>query len=197
MDAPISSFSVFVCELYAAKSFKSTANRLRFDSDMSVNILLYLIWLGCSGHGRLSKKQLREILALTTPWHQKVIVPLRQTYRLSAGESSDQLDFIRSAVKTELDRALAIERDMLVASQIKYQLSQRSRLSQLGDSCVNMSRFFEVKGEVLSSEDMQALELMCLAIFDDVKKQVVHEHLQGVFLVAPKNVNVEFAWDVF
>lgn len=106
---PRSAFWTFSITIYARPGVAPACLDLQARHGLDVNLLLYAIWIGISGRGRLSRRALDHALELSVAWSTQVVRPLRQVrtrlkHERPVGMPVSRVEALRQAVKTaELD----------------------------------------------------------------------------------------------
>jgi len=109
---PRSELWTFSLALYAGPGVAPACLALQGRHGLDVNLLLYGLWTGISGRGRLSATDLEAAAAMAEAWRAEIVQPLRQVRtRLKAvlaapppGMPPAALQTLREAVKAaELD----------------------------------------------------------------------------------------------
>ena len=195
-DPDISSFPKFAEKILSVEVLSPTFNYLQQQCGFQLNVLLYLLWLSKARFGRLTKKQLRQLLDFMMSWHQRVISELQYAYALVADQSGEAAQGIQQILALEIAQALKIEQEMLFESQIKSKRLQRSPKQQLVDACASIKHYCAVKKDVLMRNDQPALMALCAAVFDEVSHQTIESQVSQIF-ENTHGLAGQLAWDTF
>ena len=72
----------FAVGLYGRPGVAAACLNLQDRLGLDVNLLLFCVWAAAAGPGRLTRGSIAECIALTDPWRQRVVVPLRALWRV-------------------------------------------------------------------------------------------------------------------
>jgi uncharacterized protein (TIGR02444 family) len=86
-DAAPGTFWRFSLALYERPGVASACLALQDRHGRDVNLVLYALWVGASGRGRLSVAEFDAAKAVLAPWHGKAIAPLRALRRRAKDET--------------------------------------------------------------------------------------------------------------
>lgn len=109
----------FSLSVYGTPGVADACLRLQDEAGLDVNLVLFACWIAGARKTPLTDAEMREVIALTQAWRERVVVPLRRIRReLKGGSDGLPLDAVES-FRSEIKRIeLASERrqqDMLFA----------------------------------------------------------------------------------
>ena len=94
----------FSLAFYARPGVAEALIALQDDAGLDVNLILFAIWFGLSGRGRLDQQRAEAAERAVRPIRAAVIEPLRAMRRRLTAETEDDLRILREKVKAlELD----------------------------------------------------------------------------------------------
>jgi uncharacterized protein (TIGR02444 family) len=93
-------FWAFSLDFYRRPGVAETCLALQDREGKDVNLVLWCLWTGWSGRGRLSAGHLVRAEATVAPWRRDVVVPLRSVRRTLKGSSVAGAEALRDRVKT-------------------------------------------------------------------------------------------------
>lgn len=113
------SFWDFSLAVYRIPGVAAACLRLQDEAGVDVNLLLYVCWLGTVRDRPLDEAALRDALAQTDAWRDRVVRPLREVRRWMKGRTeglpSGAVESLRSDVKRIELAAERLQQDMLFA----------------------------------------------------------------------------------
>jgi uncharacterized protein (TIGR02444 family) len=92
-------FWAFSLALYGRPGFPEACLALQDEHGLDVNLVLWLLWVGASGRGRVTAADLARADAAAAPWRHNVIVPLRTARRALKGSPVPGAEALRTQVK--------------------------------------------------------------------------------------------------
>lgn len=145
-ENPFWNFSLAV---YAAPGVADACLRLQDDAGLDVNLLLFTCWVATVRAVPLTDAEMRDVIALTRDWRERVVFPLRQIRRgLKGGARGLPPDAVES-FRGEIKRIeLASERrqqDMLFGFAESHGMSGPAP-SQAPAAAENIARYLSVAG---------------------------------------------------
>ncbi|MEE8548755.1 MAG: TIGR02444 family protein [Alphaproteobacteria bacterium] len=129
---------------------------------IDVNVLLFCCWLGESGRGALSAKEMADALALVDRWHRDVVRPLRAVRnRIKGGFGDIDVEYsdpLRGQIMaTELD-AEHVEHMTLWYHLEKPAAEPMPRVAQRAkDAAGNVALYFDALGVKLAAAEKAQL----------------------------------------
>jgi len=93
---------------YAGPGVADACIFLQDEFGLNVNLLLFCVWSGAEGPGRLESEQIRECINTVRDWQERVVKPLRAVRRYSKDEPVAIPDALRKIFRPNL---LAVELD--------------------------------------------------------------------------------------
>lgn len=109
-------FQRFANENFFDSNNQKVLNALQNDYGLNANILLFCCWAAQTGRGRLTKKQLHQIIAAAYPWHENVVLGLKEMSQSVTKESPKHIKELIDTIQTEEKTALEIEQLMIAES---------------------------------------------------------------------------------
>jgi uncharacterized protein (TIGR02444 family) len=113
-----SSFWTFSLKVYAEQAVADVCLNLQDQFDVDVNVLLFMLWSADKGR-RISLREIRDIIALVTPWQIQVVRPLRLARRSLKTPPSDWPDQEIAALRQR------VKADELEAERLQQQALAR------------------------------------------------------------------------
>ena len=139
----------FSLSVYGTPGVADACLRLQDEAGLDVNLVLFACWFAGARAAPLTDAEMRDVVALTRDWRERVVSPLRQIRReLKGGSEGLPPDAVES-FRTEIKRIeLASERrqqDMLLA--FAETLGAARPVPPAADRAVeNMVRYLSVSG---------------------------------------------------
>lgn len=190
-------FTQFTCDLLANTALNTVIYHLQHESGFNINIVLYSLWLAKMRYGRLTKRQLKLLLAEITVWHQRIISELKYTHALVANQKDPIAVEIKNALQAEIIKAHFIEQHMLYQSSIKKSALRRSLPQQLVDACASLLHYCELKNDLLLDEDQQAFIGLFSAVFDTIESSDIVKQIQLIFEQLKTGRPTQLMWEAF
>lgn len=145
-DNPFWDFSLSV---YRKPGVADACLRLQDEAGLDVNLVLFTCWIAGVREAPLSDAEMREVVALTQDWRERVVVPLRRIRRELKGGSEGLPPEAVESFRSEIKRIeLASERrqqDMLFAFADTLGTAG-SGLPTAERAMENMGRYLSVSG---------------------------------------------------
>lgn len=160
-DFPDHPFWDFSLSVYMTKDVPPACLVIQDNHQIDVNILLYCCWLGASGRGVMTRKELERVKRAVGPWHHNVVRALR-AIRSALKDGMDPAprslsDAMRKRIaKTEID-CEHVEQLMLAAALDRPVTAGRTEDQRAADAVANVDAYFDSLGLALGPDDRAAL----------------------------------------
>jgi uncharacterized protein (TIGR02444 family) len=122
-----SSFWTFSLQAYAEQAIADVCLNLQDQFDADVNVLLFMLWSADQGR-RISLQEVRDIIALVTPWQIQVVRPLRlarQSLKTPPADWPDQeIKALRQRVKADELEAERLQQQALARFAEENEIGQ-------------------------------------------------------------------------
>lgn len=129
----------FSLAFYALPGVAQALIALQDDAGRDVNLILFAIWLGLSGRGRLDHQRAEAAERAVRPIRAKIVEPLRTMRRRLAAAAADDLRVLREKVKAlELDGERASLRRL---AAIAGPVCERDPAICRADAAVNLAYY--------------------------------------------------------
>ena len=116
---PGNSFWDYSLAVYRRPGVSEACLRLQDDAGVDVNLLLYVCWLATVRDAALDEAGVRDAIALTEGWRDRVVRPLRDVRRWMKGGAegmpAESVEALRSEVKKIELKSERLQQDMLFA----------------------------------------------------------------------------------
>ncbi len=158
-DNPCWDFALLV---YRRDGVAEACLALQESHGVDVNVLLFCCWLGESGRGALSAKEMADALALVDRWHRDVVRPLRAVRnRIKGGLGSIDVEYsdpLRGQIMaTELD-AEHVEHMTLMAAFERPAAEPMPPVDRRAkDAAGNVALYFDALGVKLAAAETAQL----------------------------------------
>jgi len=127
----------FSLALYEQPGVPEACLALQDEHGLDVNLVLWLLWIGWSGRGRLTADDLARADAHAASWRRDVIVPLRSVRRALKGSPDAGAEALRNNVKTA-----ELESERLQHHRLgDLAASPRQREDAVGDAEANLALY--------------------------------------------------------
>ena len=121
------SFWTFSLKVYAEQAVADACLNLQDQFDADVNVLLFMLWSADQGR-RISLQEIRDIIALVTPWQIQVVRPLRLARRSLKTPPSDwpgqEIEALRQRVKADELEAERLQQQALTRFAEENEIGQ-------------------------------------------------------------------------
>ena len=152
-------FWAYSLERYARPGVAEACLALQDGLGADVNLLLFCCWAGHRGH-RLAAAELESLLAVSRPWQDEVVGPLRRVRRRLKAEagSAAPIAALREAVK-----AAELEAERIVQDRLQACLPLAEGPADEAAPAANLTLYLERIAERLSADDENAVATLCAA----------------------------------
>ncbi len=179
-DHPFWDFSLSV---YGRAGIPQACLELQSAHELDVNILLYCLWFGASGHGALDAAEMDRVMGSVADWHHEIVRSMRAVrQRLKGGmppAPEDLSEPLRAGVqKLEIDFE-HLEQLMLAAAIERTADDSADGESRIRAALANAGRYFEALNVHQSGEDRRNLALLLKAAFADLDDDLVANFCGG------------------
>ncbi len=169
-DNPCWDFALLV---YRRDGVGDACLALQDSHGVDVNVLLFCCWLGESGRGALSAKEMAQALALVDRWHQDVVRRLRAVRaRLKGGFGDIDVDFsdpLRGQIMaSELDAEHVEHMTLWAAFERPAAEPMPPAERRAKDAAGNVALYFDALGVKLAAPDTAQLTTILGASFPDL-----------------------------
>lgn len=110
-------FWEFSLAVYGAPGVADACLRLQDDAGLDVNLVLFACWIAGAREAPLTDAEMRDVIALTRHWRERVVSPLRQIRRELKGGSEglppEAVESFRDEIKSIELASERREQDML------------------------------------------------------------------------------------
>jgi hypothetical protein len=135
-NLPDHPFRRFVTHLNEQKATWEILEKLRQNSAILLNLLLFCCWFATAGQGRLTKSDIQELIKIIAAWHERILPALSQLN--DNCKKADLSDPLKQEILTSLKFAENIEQMMLTDVPIKFTRHSRTPQQKLTDACKNI-----------------------------------------------------------
>lgn len=155
-DPPFWRFSL---ALYAAPGVADACLELQERRGADVNLLLWALYAGAAGHGRLEASDLDRAAAAVLPWAESVVRPMRRIRRALKAPLGI-LDPADSAALRERIAAIEIEAERLQQRALARLLPSRPSAAPADDTSKNLMLFLDRLADPDAARDGEAAQLL-------------------------------------
>lgn len=171
-DNPCWDFALLV---YRRDGVGDACLALQESHGVDVNVLLFCCWLGESGRGALSAKEMAQALALVDPWHQAVVRRLRAVRTgLKGGFGDIDVEFsdpLRGQIMaSELDAEHVEHMTLWAAFERPAADPMPPAERRAKDAVANLALYFEALGVKPAAADTAHLTAILGASFSDLDR---------------------------
>jgi uncharacterized protein (TIGR02444 family) len=140
MKFPDHPFWDFALGVYRSEGVPPACLNLQERHGIDVNLMLFCLWLGHSGRGRLDGAEMAQVIAASDLWHRKVVKSLRFVRRALKDGFTEAPEELRQQLRaqvqaTEID-AEHLEQLILAAAVPREPLSADAPLAERGADAV-------------------------------------------------------------
>jgi len=174
-------FWEFSLDVYARPGVADACIALQDETGLDVNLILFCLWAGAQGPGRLHQEDLGRALALTSGWQEAVVKPVREarraakTVKLAGGAGIFAVAFQRDIAATELS-AERVEQWLLFDQVSEAERGERLDADALQLACDNVATYLKAKG-VDALQPQLRLETLFLACFPAIGVEEIRRAL--------------------
>ena len=149
-------------------------------------LILFLLWLGRSGHGKLTRRNITDLYQASQSWHHGVVRSLTHLAdTLSHAELNSELP--QEAQKLS-EFAFQAELNMLKDTFTQYATACTHK-QQLPHCCCNLARLLKLTALSIDGETQQALCQLLASSYPDCPEQDIQQQLNKSFQQAKLAVN--------
>ncbi len=158
-------FCTFVKRLQAQPLVNNTLLSLQQRLQLNINVLLFCCWIAERGLKPLNKKELRDILAVISPWHNQIVLALKKLRKcLQQQVSKPTLHKISKLIIEKEITANHIEQMILNDIMLKS-IAKRSPEQRFADACKNITVYCKELPNGMDHQDTEAIKQLLCAIF--------------------------------
>ena len=184
MEFPDHPFWDFSLGVYGQPGIPQACLELQAAHQLDVNILLYCLWFGASGHGALNADEMAQVTGSVADWHHEIVRGMRAVrQRLKGGmpPAPEELsEPLRAGVqKLEIDFE-HLEQLMLAAAIDRTPDDATDGESRIRAALANVGRYFEALEIRQSGEDRRNLAILLKAAFTDLDDGLVAKICGGL-----------------
>jgi uncharacterized protein (TIGR02444 family) len=177
---PSSPFWDYSLGVYRKSGVAAACIELQDEFGLDVNMLLACLWFSAQGPGRLDSDQIRECVAQTRDWQDKVVKPLRTARRYSKAQPAELPENLREKFRPRLQ---AVELDaehveqLLIAGVLQpiidgrdadsVAAGRRTQRNPGADAVQNLLAYLALLGVALEQRITERLRFIVLAAFPD------------------------------
>jgi uncharacterized protein (TIGR02444 family) len=129
----------FTLAYYARPGVSEACIALQDEHGFDVNLVLFCLWVGWSGRGRLSDAALADAETAARPWRTGVVVPLRSVRRVLKGSPVPGAEALRERVKAAELEGERLQHGILAA----LAPARGPGRDQIGDAAANLGAYIE------------------------------------------------------
>ena len=178
----------FSLRVYAERGVAPACIALQDELGLDVNLLLFCLWYGVCGPGRIPEETLRRCLDETRPWQQRVVQPLRELRRSlktdPAGAPAALLEpFRRQLGEIEL-AAERLEQDLLAGPVPGRGAGSAGTDRALPDACANVATYLRVLDLRITDADRRHLQVILAATLAGTAREEISRALAAALTAA-------------
>ena len=184
--------------LFANAALDPVLSQLQNQGEFNLNIIFYLLWAAKTCHGRMTKRQLRDLQLQIAVWHQRVILELKYTYAMLTNHADPAACEIKHAIQEEILRANDIEQRLLFESRINMHLLRRTPRQQLSDACASIVNYSSVEQSHWMSGHRSIFTVLFSCVFEEVAQDEVEREISSIWdrtLSAQPSVTQRVLWE--
>jgi len=161
---------------YARPGVTDACILLQDEFGLNVNLLLFCLWSGAEGPGRLESERIRECINRTRDWQERVVKPLRAARRYCKNEPTVIPDALRKIFRpgllaVELDaehvEQLAIAEIVNLATDKNSAATNRSSQQRGDDAIQNLLAYLAIEGVALEDRVSRSMLIIVGAAFPE------------------------------
>ena len=180
-DFPASEFWDFSLATYGRPGVASACIALQDRRGADVNLLLLCCWLGASGRGRVEADELDRALAVSRPWQEAVVAPLRRLRRRlksrPAAAPGASVEAVRRGIAAAEIDAEHAEQLMIAAAVPRAPKNDRPASRRLADAAENVARYLAALGVAAAAADRADLATLLAGAFPALDRAEAAAHL--------------------
>lgn len=160
---PDHAFWRFIIKIYEQEVAQTAMNQLRPNSAIQLNLLLFCCWFAQAGQGRLAKQDIQDLIAATSAWHDRIVLPLQKLQH--QGKQEHLPEDLQQAIAAEVKFAEHIEQWLLIDVPIKFTRSARLPAQKLTDACKNIAAYCKTAQIFVNTATCEHIFHLLAAIF--------------------------------
>jgi len=181
-------FCKFVKQVQAQNQVKNALIGLQQRLNLNVNILLFCCWTAQIGHKQMNKKDILDILAAISPWHEKIVLALKKLRKRAQQETTKPT--LRKISKLILEKEIAANQieqkilcDIMIKPACKY-----SKTQKFITACKNITNYCKELRNGMDHQDTEAIKCLLSTIFPNIDTKQITAYW-GTSFTKSKNYN--------
>lgn len=177
-DHPFWDFSLAV---YGAEGVSTACIALQERHGLDVNVLLFCVWIGASGRGRLTPDELGAGMEAVADWNSHVVCGLRAVRRWMrparagiAGQLADQLRRQIADIEVQCEHA----EQLALANAVKRPKEALPSADQLDAAIANCRLYLARRGATVTGTDHADLARILAAAIPTVEPETIAQKLK-------------------
>lgn len=155
----------FITTIRAQETIRGALSQAELYPAIQINLLLFCCWFAQAGRGRLTKQDLLQLIAATTPWHERILKPLQDLPQHGAGLLPSHL---QQNIAAEIELAEHIEQLLLADVPIKFARAARNPSQKLGDACRNIALYCRMQQVPVNVSLNEAFYILLAGVFPKI-----------------------------
>ena len=157
MKFPDHPFWDFALGVYRSEGVPAACLNLQERHGLDVNLMLFCLWLGHSGHGALSDEEMDGVISASDLWHRKIVKSLRFVRRALKDGFTEAPDDLRQQLRAQVQATEIDEQLILVAAVTREPAAARADLAtRAADGAANVGVY--VRAQKFTFEPRDAVD---------------------------------------
>ena len=158
MDFPEHPFWDFSLQVYSREGVGAACLRLQERHDIDVNLMLFCLWLGESGRGKLETEEMDALRAVSGKWHQEIVKSLRAVRQGLKSDFPDTPEGLREGLRAQVQAAeLDAEhlQQLLLAGAVDRPAAEGALTAEAraGDASADFKLYLDTLGVIFEPAD--------------------------------------------
>jgi uncharacterized protein (TIGR02444 family) len=158
-------FCTFIKQIQAQPLVNNALLSLQQRLQLNINVLLFCCWVAERGLKPLNKTELRNILAIISPWHNQIVLALKKLRKhLQQQVSKPTLYKISKLIIAKEKMANQIEQ-MILSDIMLKPVTNRTPDQKFTDACKNITVYCKELPAGMDQQDTEAIKQLLMSIF--------------------------------
>ncbi len=188
---PKHSYLHFCRQTMRCSGIDAALSKLSSRYHLNTSLLLYCVWMGESGRGRLKKSVMSQLLADIGPWHQHIVESLAQLRRLVHDPELPQwCQSLSSILKQECITAEQMEKKLLVPMYNVIPNTKRTPPQRLTDACENLATYCKAVNRFFDACACRAIQQILISAFPNFNPAGIEKLCFDALLMSSSDIPI-------
>jgi uncharacterized protein (TIGR02444 family) len=166
-------FCTFIKQIQAQPLVNNALLSLQQRLQLNINVLLFCCWVAERGLKPLNKTELRNILAIISPWHNQIVLALKKLRKhLQQQVSKPTLYKISKLIIAKEKMANQIEQ-MILSDIMLKPVTNRTPDQRFTDACKNITVYCKELPAGMDQQDTEAIKQLLMSIFPYIDSEQI------------------------